>query len=109
MAGESSDGFAEVGPRNHESFLNAVAVFVKSGCFELVFGSPEQQLKFLRFVEAIGDEANLLFFQLRYQIRYSKPRSLQLLLYFHNFFNSSHFGHLFMGYEAVVVPFLQPQ
>ena len=43
------------------------------GCgFELVFGGSEQQLQFLRLVEAVGDEPNLLLRQLRYQIALSK-------------------------------------
>ena len=73
MAGEPGNGFAEVGPRNHESVRNAIAVFVESLCFELVFGGSKQQLKLLRFVEAFGDELILLLRQLRNQIAVSEP------------------------------------
>ena len=73
MAGEPGDGFAEVGPRNHESVRNAVAVFVESRGFELMFGGSEQQLKFLRFVETVSDELPLQLRQLRYQFAVSEP------------------------------------
>ena len=56
--GENSDGFPEVSPRNHKSVFGVVAV--ESSCFELVFGGSEQYLKFLRVVETVRDELNLL-------------------------------------------------
>ena len=64
MAGEPCDGPSEVGPRDYEGVFDAVAVLVEGCGFELVFGGSEQQLQFLRLVEAVGDEPNLLLRQL---------------------------------------------
>ena len=59
VADEPSNDFPEVSPRIHKSVFDVDAV--ESSCFELVFGESEQHLKFLRVVEFVGDELNMLY------------------------------------------------